>query len=85
MELTIVCKSEINNPSSIIKLAVKYLGTAPLTARSLTVPATASLPIFPPGKKSGLMTKLSVETAIFDDVNLMHAESSLASCWLPKA
>ena len=35
----------------------------PTTARSLTVPLTASSPIEPPGKRSGVTTKLSVVTA----------------------
>ena len=38
-------------------------GRAPPTARSLTVPHTASLPISPPGKMSGSTTKLSVVKA----------------------
>ena len=46
-------KSSIKNPSSIIKLAVKYLGFAPLIATSLQLPQTLSLPISPPGKKRG--------------------------------
>ena len=38
-------------------------GRAPPIARSLTVPLTASSPIEPPGKRSGLTTKLSVVSA----------------------
>ena len=38
-------------------------GRAPATARSLTVPLTASSPIEPPGKRIGLTTKLSVVSA----------------------
>ena len=37
---------------------------APPTARSLTVPWTASLPMSPPGKKSGRTTNESVVKAI---------------------
>ncbi len=37
---------------------------APDTARSFTVPLTANSPIEPPGKLSGLTTKLSVVIAI---------------------
>ena len=37
---------------------------APPTARSLTVPWTASLPMSPPGKKSGRTTNESVVIAI---------------------
>ena len=38
-------------------------GTAPLMARSLTVPLTARWPIEPPGKNSGRTTNVSVEKA----------------------
>ena len=38
-------------------------GRAPATARSLTVPLTARSPIEPPGKRSGVTTKLSVVIA----------------------
>ncbi len=38
-------------------------GLAPAIARSLTVPLTASSPIEPPGKRSGLTTKVSVVVA----------------------
>ena len=37
---------------------------APETARSFTVPFTASSPIDPPGKRSGFTTKLSVVIAM---------------------
>ena len=37
---------------------------APETARSFTVPFTASSPMEPPGKVSGLTTKLSVVMAM---------------------
>ncbi len=47
-------------PSSRMKLALSILGSAPDTARSLTVPLTASAPIDPPGKNSGRTTKESV-------------------------
>ena len=43
--------------------AVSASGRAPAMARSLTVPLTASSPIEPPGKRSGLTTKLSVVSA----------------------
>jgi hypothetical protein len=35
-------------------------GSAPIMATSLTVPCTASAPMSPPGKNSGLTTKESV-------------------------
>ena len=47
-------------PSSRIKAAVRYKGRAPIQAKSFTVPHTAKRPISPPGKKSGVTTKLSV-------------------------
>ena len=50
-------------PSSRIIDTVSASGRAPDTARSLTVPLTASSPIEPPGKRSGLTTKLSVVIA----------------------
>ncbi len=40
-----------------------YSGCAPLIATSLTVPCTASEPMSPPGKNSGLMVNESVEIA----------------------
>ena len=43
-----------------MKLALRNFGSAPETARSLTVPLTASSPIDPPGKNSGCTTKESV-------------------------
>ena len=43
-----------------MKLALRNFGSAPETARSLTVPLTASSPIDPPGKKSGWTTNESV-------------------------
>ena len=43
--------------------SVSASGRAPATARSLTVPLTASSPIEPPGKRIGLTTKLSVVSA----------------------
>ena len=52
--------SAIASPSSRMNAAVRYSGVAPPTARSLTVPWTASLPMSPPGKKSGRTTNESV-------------------------
>ena len=48
-----------SSPSSRIIDTVSASGRAPAIARSLTVPLTASSPIEPPGKRSGLTTKLS--------------------------
>ncbi len=50
-------------PSSMTKPAESASGRAPETARSLTVPLTASSPMSPPGKKSGLTTYESVVKA----------------------
>ena len=46
-----------------MKLALRNFGSAPETARSLTVPFTASSPIDPPGKNSGCTTNESVLSA----------------------
>ena len=43
-----------------MKLALRNFGSAPETARSFTVPFTASSPIDPPGKNSGCTTNESV-------------------------
>ncbi len=43
-------------PSSITTAHDRYSGRAPPMARSLTVPATASVPMSPPGKNSGSTT-----------------------------
>jgi hypothetical protein len=41
-----------------------YAGLAPMTARSLIVPATARRPMSPPGKKAGLTVCESVAKAM---------------------
>ena len=56
-------RSSSGKPSSITKAAESHSGSAPATARSLTVPFTASSPMSPPGKKSGLTTNESVVNA----------------------
>ena len=53
----------IGSPSSRMNPALRNSGFAPLMARSLTVPLTASSPILPPGKISGLTTNESVVKA----------------------
>ena len=55
--------SSAASPSSRTSESVSASGRAPAIARSLTVPLTASSPIEPPGKRSGLTTKLSVVIA----------------------
>ena len=48
--------SSIGKPSSMTNAAVSTSGVEPETARSLTVPFTASSPMSPPGKTSGRTT-----------------------------
>ena len=48
--------SSAGSPSSSTSDRLSASGRAPETARSLTVPLTASSPIEPPGKRSGLTT-----------------------------
>src|SRR5215217_74704 len=55
--------TSLSSPSSSTRARLSASGRAPATARSLTVPLTASSPIDPPGKRSGLTTKLSVVTS----------------------
>src|SRR4051794_7771597 len=52
-----------SSPSSRISARLSASGRAPPIARSLTVPLTASSPIEPPGKRSGLTTNESVVSA----------------------
>src|SRR5919204_4096211 len=80
-------RSAIAKPSSTTKPAVRWSGRAPATARSLTVPFTASSPMSPPGKKSGLTTNESVVTARRvpfswkSAASPSGASSGLASSW----
>ena len=57
---TIFSSSRISKPSSIITEQVRYFGFAPIIAKSLQVPQTASFPIFAPLKKSGETVNESV-------------------------
>ena len=52
-----------SSPSSRTRERLSATGRAPATARSFTVPFTASSPIEPPGNRSGFTTKLSVVSA----------------------
>ncbi len=63
IEATIRFRSASANPSSRMKAAERNSGSAPPTARSFTVPQTASRPMSPPGKKSGRTTNESVVNA----------------------
>ena len=56
IDRTTVSNSDSGSPSSMMKPQLRYSGRAPLIARSLTVPQTASLPMLPPGNSSGLIT-----------------------------
>ena len=60
MASTMAASCASGKPSSRMKLALRNFGSAPETARSLTVPFTASSPIDPPGKNSGCTTNESV-------------------------
>src|ERR1700693_4375350 len=57
MSATISRSSAIGNPSSMTNAADSHCGRAPDTARSLTVPCTATWPIEPPGKARRQTTK----------------------------
>src|SRR3954447_13360835 len=73
-------------PSSRTNPQLRWDGTAPLMARSFTVPFTARWPIEPPGKNSGWTTKVSVEKASRAPPREKTAESPCpAPGWLPKA
>ena len=65
-------RSATANPSSTTKPAESATGCAPATARSLTVPLTASSPMSPPGKKIGLTTYESVVKASRRPVQVEH-------------
>ena len=68
-----------------MKDRLRYFGTAPQTARSFTVPQTASLPMSPPGKKSGSTTKLSVEKASFEAPSRIAPSPRASRAGLAKA
>src|SRR5664280_2625974 len=63
IEATMRERSLRGRPSSRMRPAESASGCAPHIARSFTVPCTASEPMSPPGKKSGLTTNESVENA----------------------
>ncbi len=67
IEAAIRRRPAIGKPSSTTKPADRRSGRAPAIARSFTVPFTASSPISPPGKKSGLTTYESVVNAELPD------------------
>ena len=56
IEATIRRRSSRGSPSSRMNPALRARGRAPHTARSFTVPLTASSPMVPPGKKIGETT-----------------------------
>ena len=63
MESTMTRQFLHGKPSSMMKAAERNKGSAPLIARSFTVPLTASSPMLPPGKNSGVTTNESVVNA----------------------
>ena len=65
-------RSASGKPSSSTSERVSQRGTAPLTARSLTVPQTASLPMSPLPKKIGSTTNESVRHRDAPAVDLQH-------------
>src|SRR3954462_2663933 len=65
-----------SSPSSRISERLSASGRAPATARSLTVPLTASSPIEPPGKRSGLTTNASGVMAICSSPTRSSAASA---------
>ena len=68
----------------MIRLQLRYIGTAPHMATSFTVPQTASLPMLPPGKNSGSTTKLSVEKASSSPPGMTAPSPRLFSASLAK-
>ena len=64
MARTSASSTGVGRPASRTKVTTRASALAPETARSFTVPLTASSPIEPPGKRSGFTTKLSVVIAI---------------------
>src|SRR6266850_2829717 len=79
IDSTIRPRSASGKPSSRMKAALRYRGRAPAIARSLTVPLTASIPMSPPGKKSGVTTCASVVKASRPPATFRTAWSSSRS------
>ncbi len=63
MAVTSARRTSAGSPSSSTRATDRASGRAPDTARSLTVPLTASSPIEPPGNRIGRTTKASVVSA----------------------
>ena len=74
MEATMRASSSMGKPSSRMNAALSARGDAPLMERSLMVPWTASFPISPPGKNSGVTTNESV-------VKAMRAAPASSTAW----
>ena len=66
-------------PSSMIALRVRNSGVAPATARSFTVPCTASEPMLPPGNSSGWTVNESVVIIGWPSGNTSGTASASAS------
>src|SRR3989338_967661 len=82
IDLTILAKSAIRNPSSIMKERLSISGLAPHIARSFTVPCTDRLPMSPPGKNMGFTTKESVVNASLELPSSKTAPSWSSSRYL---
>jgi hypothetical protein len=74
----------IAKPSSIKKARPSQRGVAPLTARSFTVPWTASEPISPPGNSRGSTMNPSVVNTSSPSASGSAAASAEASSSAPK-
>jgi hypothetical protein len=86
MASTSARSTSAGRPSSSTIERLSACGRAPATARSLTVPLTASSPIDPPGKRIGLTTKLSVVSAMSTPpMESVPASARAASAGEPKA
>ena len=84
MEAAILSSFSIGKPSSMTKAQVRYIGLAPMQARSLTVPQIDSLPISPPGNSAGETIKPSVDIAILPSSMERTAASSAVRSGLSK-
>ena len=76
MDSAMVLNVSISRPSSKMKDADNTRGRAAAVSRSFTVPATASRPMSPPGKKRGSTTKESVVKASRGEPSRIVALSS---------
>ena len=85
IERRTLSRTSMSKPSPIIIELARAKGLAPITARSFTVPLTASLPMSPPGKKSGLTVWPSIVKTRCLSPSGIVAPSSRASSPIPPA